>query len=825
VNDIAFRGAMLGSVLLVSPSDGVSDTVATLATALAPDPGRQAVAADAPDERNDEPFWSALANLLRGRGPVRLAVSGAGGGRSLSRAQWLANRLGTEVVAPDGVVLPVGADMVYVARGAAGSSPGRWISFVPGRSPVPLGPRFPELHWERQMHPERLPPTLDAAVESIPAGLWVHGHTDPPGPRTLRPLLDLPVSSETVTVVLGSPDTTRQEPVEQFTALRQVLPALAGPKVRLVSYGNTPDGPVGQALADRFGERVVTAVGVPTGRDSRAGPVSLYDAAGSRTWTPFAIEMAYYPRRTGGVAEPEVTRYQLPWRDLVPVRTLPGVFEFGAGVLLELVQSGLWLRGVRQRRAPEIRALPADPDWARLTLGVPGEASPDILMSVAATLTSRLEPRLRHFIRVCVAGISDPGTVSPLVTQPSQPNGATRRVDLGLDQPTEILSPVRVPPAAVPVVSSSVARSAAVSASAPTVRIQRVTASGPVPRPVAPAAVVSTTAVTEGGRSAALENAPTTVVPAAVVSAASSGVPVPEPPAMPVGSRVEAMPVIGAMSPTRSGAPGPAQPADAPERPPDARPAESLIPFPPVDPRRRSTPEERVWLHTHLGQSYGLHLSRVLRLIATQPSLRLLADAPGDAVVADLVALCAYLAGGRTEMAEALAAGRIESLLPYVHCVVSGLRRLSSYRGVVFCGGQVGVGAGALLPGAVVTEPAIRQAVWTPSCALGGSTEFVIWSVTARRLESLEPEQRAQRVAFPPGSRFRVLDPGDTAQPTRRVLLRQITAGDARDGLDDGDVAIQDRLTRAVALRDAVPENDRIAPPDADALAWLMAVA
>src|SRR3981081_1586025 len=104
VNDSAFRPVTLGSVLLVGPSEGVSDTAAALAATLVGDPGRQVVAADAPEERGGATFCPGLSAMLVGGVPVRLAVSGAGEGMLLSQAQWLANRLGTEVVAPDGVL-------------------------------------------------------------------------------------------------------------------------------------------------------------------------------------------------------------------------------------------------------------------------------------------------------------------------------------------------------------------------------------------------------------------------------------------------------------------------------------------------------------------------------------------------------------------------------------------------------------------------------------------------------------------------------------------------------------------------------------------------
>jgi hypothetical protein len=238
--------------------------------------------------------------------------------------------------------------------------------------------------------------------------------------------------------------------------------------------------------------------------------------------------------------------------------------------------------------------------------------------------------------------------------------------------------------------------------------------------------------------------------------------------------------------------------------------------FPDVDAQARSTPEDHVWLLNHLGSAHGRYASTVSRLIATQPALRLSGDQPNDGVVADLVAVCAYLDGGRQMLADALGAGGIQSLLPYVRCLVSGLRRLPSYRGLGYCGGSVG----AVSPGAVLVEPDVRQAVSTSTCALTGPVEFAIWSITARKLDTLDPGAPVQRIAFAPGSRFRVLDAGDPAAPTRRVLLRQISAGVSREGLDEDDVTIRDRVADLVTARDAVSEQDRIVPPEMDALTW-----
>ena len=108
MNDLALRTVQFGSVLLVGPSEQPSGFAVRLAEALAPEPGRFRVAADTGERAWRQEFWPGLADLLRGRGPVRLAMSGAGAGGPASHAQRLADTIGTEIVAPDGPLVPVG---------------------------------------------------------------------------------------------------------------------------------------------------------------------------------------------------------------------------------------------------------------------------------------------------------------------------------------------------------------------------------------------------------------------------------------------------------------------------------------------------------------------------------------------------------------------------------------------------------------------------------------------------------------------------------------------------------------------------------------------
>lgn len=783
---IAFRGVQVGSTVVVGSVGGAADAATRLARSLPADKGRLVVTALPPEPADAQRFWAAVADVCRGAGPVRLAISGAGGGSAPCPAQWLADRLGVEVVAPDGLLVPTAGTGVYVAHPTAPGESGRWVAFRPGRSPSPLGPRFPEPRWERLLPVGSWSPHRSTVVENVPAGLWLPGCAASMVRPALRtPLANVPVSPDVLTVVLGSPGMARL-PVDELVALRHALPLLTTPMARLVAYGHSEDETMGQALADRFGERVVTTTGLP----SPDGPgTTLYDVAGQPTWEPFATEVAYPARRAGSDSAPTVSRYRPPVPGLKGLAQ-PGVFEFVPGVLLEVIQSGLWLRGARQRPVPEVRARPVDPNFVALIVGVPGEATPDELQRAMLTLVQKLDARSRHFLRISVEGAAQP----------------VPRQDPVLEERTEMLRPSAKPsterprgPSAVAPVGPSgmtgpalpalareeprtVALSVAHRAAAPAVeRTVALLPTTPTERLRPDLAVEQPTESLPG--SPALRAAQVEAVPGAMASATGTG----EPPAATVPAKVIA----------------------------------PVHPFPTVDPSRRSTPEDHAWLRAHLGARYGFHERTVVGMIATAPALRLLADAPTEAVVADLVAVRAYLTDGRAALDEALTAGRINAMLPYVNCVVSGLQRLPSYRGVAFCAGGVGDGTFPS-PGGVLAERAVRQALTRPFVTPEGGTEFVIWSATARRLDVLEPEQPVRRVVFPPSCRFRVLDVSDPDESARRVLLRQVGATGAERPLDDGDVAVRDRLTRIVEELDPADAARRV-PDDVAVSAWSLA--
>src|SRR5689334_24805193 len=97
-----FAASFVGATLVVSAPEGPGQAATGLARTLPVDRGRTVVVVDFPSG-DQSTFWPHVVSALSGRGPIRLAVSHAGTMRPTAPAQWLAEQLQAEVVAPDGV--------------------------------------------------------------------------------------------------------------------------------------------------------------------------------------------------------------------------------------------------------------------------------------------------------------------------------------------------------------------------------------------------------------------------------------------------------------------------------------------------------------------------------------------------------------------------------------------------------------------------------------------------------------------------------------------------------------------------------------------------
>jgi hypothetical protein len=197
---------------------------------------------------------------------------------------------------------------------------------------------------------------------------------------------------------------------------------------------------------------------------------------------------------------------------------------------------------------------------------------------------------------------------------------------------------------------------------------------------------------------------------------------------------------------------------------------------------------DRPGLRQALNGSYDAHARVVARTLAEQPGLR--AAGGRNDLVTGLVALRAYCVAERVQVNQVLrgepaAEPVVERAERVARCAVYGLSRLPAVFGPVFLDGPAGPAgpAGAdpppvYRPGDEIVEPGFLDVDLAAGGSADAAVQFVIWSVSARRLAALGTGDRAG--LFPPGTRFSVLavDPGTPDSPAR-VHLRDLTGGPA----------------------------------------------
>jgi hypothetical protein len=157
----------------------------------------------------------------------------------------------------------------------------------------------------------------------------------------------------------------------------------------------TPGGTApGQALADAIGEEIVCYNGLPVGPPG-APDVFILRPDGSHGVRTFAEQIAYQPRGQGasGGAVPVIRRGRRPLGDLT--ETTPGVYRHSSGVVVEIVQAGLWIRSAGEPSGAAVRTRPADPD-ALMIFHDPDER----MRAVALDLLTRLERPGRSVVRI-----------------------------------------------------------------------------------------------------------------------------------------------------------------------------------------------------------------------------------------------------------------------------------------------------------------------------------------------------------------------------------------------------------------------------------------
>jgi hypothetical protein len=194
-------------------------------------------------------------------------------------------------------------------------------------------------------------------------------------------------------------------------------------------------------------------------------------------------------------------------------------------------------------------------------------------------------------------------------------------------------------------------------------------------------------------------------------------------------------------------------------------------------PGDREVGKERDWVRRTFSAQYNAVAGSVSRVMSESPGLRGASRADAAEALTDLVAVKLYLTGDSGQVDRAVRSATVGPHVPLARCVASGLRRLPSYRGPALLRTSASAAERAWFrEGRLVTEWGFCAARTDVEKAGNGDTDFLVWSMTARRTVLVDPE-RSDQIIFVPGTSFKVLrDASDldagTGRPT--VLLREL---------------------------------------------------
>jgi hypothetical protein len=225
-------------------------------------------------------------------------------------------------------------------------------------------------------------------------------------------------------------------------------------------------------------------------------------------------------------------------------------------------------------------------------------------------------------------------------------------------------------------------------------------------------------------------------------------------------------------------------------------------------PAARGVPEddglvaERKWLREELRQEFDAAAGSVSRVLASHPGFH-----AGEETMTDAVAVRLYLSPVAAGLDRALRGGEPGPQVPFARCVVAGLARLPSHRGLALLRADLSTSElAAISARRTLTEWGFTNALTEPAAGLTGSVDVLIWSMTGRRTRLLEPAGPTgvpTRVLFPPGTRFKVLETGPG-----RLLLRELSPDEPDRGhvpFDDLAVSSLHRAAEQGAMPGAPP--------------------
>ncbi|WP_416901386.1 hypothetical protein [Micromonospora echinospora] len=435
----------VGNALVLHVDERISVEARSLALAVAEDPDHDIVVLDLHHDLPVGTWRSVAAALKRSRRGIRLVVCGASADTGALAAQWLCDRLRRPVVTPHGRTVRAVAGTLF-AHNAEGSG---WVRYRPGRTPVWESQRYPAPAWDAAAARFR-PTSAVGAVEPIPGGVWIRDTRDPAvvSGRWQWLTAALPCQPEAMTVVLGCPGTPPLA-IDDVARFWRELDPEGRRHARFVQYGpvQLPAGEVlGQRLADVLESPVVCFGGIPVGRPDRAH-MHTVTPDGRLGWQVLVRELCFTPRTTPGAAAklPRILSHHAPALLGDPVGPL--AHRYAADAVVEIVQSGLWIRADdAPRNAGRIRARPADPTRHALIVDDTVPSRVPRFRELAEDLAARLDPATRarstlHLASAVAAGrrVRPSGSADADLG-----DGLTYRftaVDLALEEPVEVVPP------------------------------------------------------------------------------------------------------------------------------------------------------------------------------------------------------------------------------------------------------------------------------------------------------------------------------------------------------------------------------------------------
>ncbi|MBO4138539.1 hypothetical protein J5U46_00030 [Micromonospora tulbaghiae] len=584
----------VGNALVVHAEDAISPEAQSLALSMIEDAENDVVVLDLGDGMPIS-AWEAMAGVLpRRRRGIRLIACGRHGNSAAMAGQWLSERLNRTVVAPDGDLVRGSAGTLFV-HSAPGSG---WVRFRPGRPPAWDAKRYPTPRWDRAAIDTR-PSSATAEIEPIPAGVWIHSNRDPQvvDPQRQRLTAYVPCQAETMTVLLGCPGTAPLS-LDDVVRFWRGLDEENRQRVRFVQFGEVriPEGEAfGQALADLLNTEVTCYTGVPIGSPQRY-EIRTVLPDGAFGWAPYALELSYSPRAhpNSRARRPAVLSHRPPLAGAEEVA--PRVYWFAPGAVVEVVQTGLWVRSTAEpKNAEQVRSAMLDAGSGTLVFDDTVHSTAHRMRELAVDLAARVDGmagagRALMPASVLVPGAKPASRAEVVIDLEAE----VRAVGTTVPVPAyvEVAPPAPVaPPAADSVVVAVPAPVPALPADREQAPASRSASAPPLPAPPAVPLPVAPTLP------------PPPVAPLGSELPAPPAVPfvsaLPHPPAVPLASERSAPPAVplptapsvGSELPPPPAVPLPAAPpvtADLPE--PPMVPVVSELPAPPAVPLPAAPP-------------------------------------------------------------------------------------------------------------------------------------------------------------------------------------------------------------------------------------------